>query len=296
MAFWESLIGPAIGGLLGGGDDEQTQTSTNAPWAAAQPFMLRNLQDTEKLGNYYKQNPFNKQQIESYSNLFGDNNNFRSNIAPGLMNFANSGMTGQYQRATGGRPGDGAGYGGMRQPGGRSQGLLGASTGQSSGPFSVGQGAQSGGLLDLNGAQNPFANGGITANPTTVTEEMISALKAQLDPTPGNDQDRGGGGYQGSGKDVFGSIQDMINTPFGAMTVAMAASLGLLGNMKQNPANVSVEDRQGAVNFGGGDGFGIGGGVGAGLGVGGSLGGLDSGAGMGMDGFGGLGAGSFGDW
>ena len=125
---------------------------------------------------------------------------------------------------------------------------------------------------------------------------MISALKAQVDPTPGNDQDRGGGGYQGSGKDVFGSIQDMINTPFGAMTVAMAASLGLLGNMKQNPANVSVEDRQGAVNFGGGDGFGIGGGVGAGLGVGGSLGGLDSGAGMGMDGFGGLGAGSFGDW
>jgi len=245
MAFWESLIGPAIGGLLGGGDDEQTQTSTNQPWAAAQPFMLRNLQDTEKLGNYYKQNPFNQQQIQSYSNLFGDNNNFRSNIAPGLMNFANQGMTGQYQRATGGRPGSGAGYGGPRQPGGRSQGLLGASTGQSAGPFSVSNGGgQSGGLLDLNGAQNPFANGGITQAPQTVTEEMISALKAQVDPTPGNDQDRGGG-YQGSGKDVFGSIQDMINTPFGAMTVAMAASLGLLGNMYQDPSKVPVEDRQG---------------------------------------------------
>ena len=289
MAFWESLIGPAIGGLLGGGDDEQTQTSTNAPWAAAQPFMLRNLQDTEKLGNYYKQNPFNKQQIESYSNLFGDNNNFRSNIAPGLMNFANSGMTGQYQRATGGRPGDGAGYGGARQPGGRTGGLLGATQG----PFSM---AQSGGLLDLNGAQNPFANGSITPNPQGVTEEMITELKGYLNENQGNDQDRGGSGYQGSGKDVFGSIQDMINTPFGAMTVAMAASLGLLGNMYQDPSKVSVEDRQGNVNFSGGDGFGVGGGVGAGLGVGGSLGGLDSGAGMGMDGFGGLGAGSFGDW
>ena len=247
MAFWESLIGPVVGGLFGGGDDEQTQTSTNAPWAAAQPFMLRNLQDTEKLGNYYKQNPFNKQQIESYSNLFGDNNNFRSNIAPGLMNFANSGMTGQYQRATGGRPGDGAGYGGARQPGGRTGGLLGATQG----PFSM---AQSGGLLDLNGAQNPFANGSITPNPQGVTEEMITELKGYLNENQGNDQDPGGGGYQGSGKDVFGSIQDMINTPFGAMTVAMAAQLGLLGTMHQDPTNVPVENRSGAPvgnDFGG---------------------------------------------
>ena len=237
MAFWESLIGPVVGGLFGGGDDEQTQTSTNAPWAAAQPFMLRNLQDTEKLGNYYKQNPFNKQQIESYSNLFGDNNNFRSNIAPGLMNFANSGMTGQYQRATGGRPGDGAGYGGARQPGGRTGGLLGATQG----PFSM---AQSGGLLDLNGAQNPFANGSITPNPQGVTEEMITELKGYLNENQGNDQDRGGDGYQGgTGKDVFGSMQDMINTPFGTMTVAVAASLGLLGDRYQDPSKVPVEDR-----------------------------------------------------
>ena len=236
----------ALGGLFGGGNDEQTSTSKNEPWAPAQPFMLRNLQDTEKLGNYYKQNPFNKQQIDNYSNLFSDNNNFRSNIAPGLMNFANQGMTGQYQRATGGRPGDGAGYGGARQPGGRSGGLLGASPG----PFSVGQGAQSGGLLDLNGAQNPFNNGGITANPQGVTEEMIAELKGYLNETPGNDQDRGGGGFQGTGKDVFGSIQDMINTPYGAMTVAMAAELGLLGSMYQDPSKVPVESRSFGGDYG----------------------------------------------
>lgn len=248
--MWE-LLAPIVGGLLGDDKDTQTQTQTNSPWAPAQPYMLRGMEDTEKLRNYYQKNPFNQQQIESYSNLFNDNNNFRSNIAPGLMNFANSGMTGQYQRATGGRPGSGAGYGGPRQPGGRTGGLLGATQG----PFSMAQsGGQSGGLLDLNNAQNPFANGGITANPTTVTEEMISALKAQLDPTPGNDQDRGGSGYQGSGKDVFGSIQDMINTPFGAMTVAMAAQLGLLGTMYQDPTNVPVENRSGAPvgnDFGG---------------------------------------------
>ena len=151
--MWE-LLAPIVGGLLGGGEETQTQTQTNSPWAPAQPYMLRGMEDTEKLRNYYQKNPFNQQQIQSYSNLFNDNNNFRSNIAPGLMNFANSGMTGQYQRATGGRPGDGAGYGGMRQPGGRSQGLLGASTGQSSGPFSVAQsGGTSGGLLDLNNAK-----------------------------------------------------------------------------------------------------------------------------------------------
>ena len=291
------ILTSLIGGFFGGGNDEQTQTSTNAPWAAAQPFMLRNLQDTEKLGNYYKQNPFNKQQTESYSNLFSDNNNFRNNIAPGLMNFANQGMTGGYQRATGGRPGDGAGYGGARQPGGRSGGLLSASAG----PFSVGQsGAQSGGLLDLNGAQNPFANGGITANPQGVTEEMITELKSYLE-SPGNDQGRGGGGSGGAMgvNDGFHDAQMMINTPYGQMTVAVAASLGLLGNMKQNPANVSVEDRQGNVNFSGGDGFGVGGGVGAGLGGGVGLGGFGSSVGGGLDGFGGgfggLGAGSMDD-
>ena len=221
------ILTSLIGGFFGGGNDEQTQTSTNAPWAAAQPFMLRNLQDTEKLGNYYKQNPFNKQQTESYSNLFSDNNNFRNNIAPGLMNFANQGMTGGYQRATGGRPGDGAGYGGARQPGGRSGGLLSASAG----PFSVGQsGAQSGGLLDLNVAQNPFANGGVTQNPQTVTEEMISELKAGLE-SPGGDQDRGGddGGYQSGGG--FNTNAPEAPAWMGALSpMALAAYNGLMRN------------------------------------------------------------------
>ena len=99
MAFdWTSLIGPAIGAFAGGGDETQTTTSTSDPWKAAQPYMLRNLQDTEQLGNALKKNPFNPQQIEQYSNLFGDIGNFRSNVAPGLMDFANRGMNSNYQR------------------------------------------------------------------------------------------------------------------------------------------------------------------------------------------------------
>ena len=191
MAFdFGSLIGPALGGLFGGGDDTQTQTSTSEPWGPAQPFLLRNLKDTEALGNYYKKNPFNSQQIESYSNLVGDQRHLRDNVMPGLLDFANKGMTSNYQRATGGAMGRGAGYGGAERP----AGLLSSGTG----PFSMAQGAGpratgTNSLLDLNNAQNPYQNGGVTQNPETVTEEMIGELKSYLE-SPGQDRDQTGGG------------------------------------------------------------------------------------------------------
>lgn len=193
------LLSSAIGALFGGGNDTQTTTNKSDPWGPAQPYMLRNLQDTEKLGNFYKQNPFNPQQIENYSNLFSDNNNFRNNIAPGLMDFANRGMGSNYQRARVARPGGVAGYGGsnpaQQQPSAPSGGLL--------GPFSVGSqaAAPSGGLLDLNGAQNPFAGGGVQQNPQTVNEEMIDQLKQELGlgNSPGNDSGDNQPGSSGGG-------------------------------------------------------------------------------------------------
>ena len=211
---WTSLIGPAIGAFAGGGDETQTTTSTSTPWGPAQPYMLRNLEDTEKLGNYYKKNPFNQQQIDSYSNLFGDIGNFRSSVAPGLMDFANKGMSSNYQRARVDRPGGIAGYGGTnpaRQPSAQFGGLLGTS----GGPFSVAQGGgQSGGLLDLNGAQNPFVNGGITQAPETVNEEMIAELKAAIGGGLG-DASLGdiGNGPTGGGGSFNG------DNPFGATTI-----------------------------------------------------------------------------
>ena len=157
-----AVAGPLIGGLMGGdeggdggGGQQQSTASKSEPWAPAQPYILDNLKDTKKLQDFYRKTPFNPQQQTSYQNLFGDLDNFRQNIAPGLMGFANKAMTSNYQRQRGGAPGSGGGYGGPVQPGGLMQ------SGQQ-GPFSAPQG-KAYGLLDFN-AQNPYTNGGITAD------------------------------------------------------------------------------------------------------------------------------------
>lgn len=147
-------LGGAVGGaLLGGGgsgSQSSTQTASKEPWAPAQPYIKKNLENEAALQEYYRKTPFNQQQIEGYSNLFGDIGNFRNNVAPGLMDFANRGMTSSYQRQRGGAPGSAGGYGGAVQPGGLLQSGPGA--------FSVNRAPS---LLDLNGAQNPFSNGAI---------------------------------------------------------------------------------------------------------------------------------------
>ena len=159
LDFIGNNAGSLIGGLLGaasssGSGKANETTTTRDPWAAAQPYMLKNLQNEADLQGYYQKTPFNAQQQQGYSNLFGDIGNFRDNVAPGLMEFANRGMTSSYQRQRGGAPGSGGGYGGAVQPGGMGQ------SGQ--GPFSVARGAQvQNPMLDLNGVQNPYTNGAI---------------------------------------------------------------------------------------------------------------------------------------
>ena len=242
MAFdWTSLIGPAIGAFAGGGDETQTTTSTSDPWKAAQPYMLRNLQDTEQLGNALKKNPFNPQQIEQYSNLFGDIGNFRSNVAPGLMDFANRGMNSNYQRERVSRPGDVAGYGGSFQPGAtnlqrqQSSGLL--------GPFSVAQGGgSSGGLLDLNGAQNPFSNGSVKVNPETVNEQMISDLKAELGlgNSPGNDAGDGNG-PSGNGGSLMNTNAPALPEFASFISPAFVTAYNALMRSGYDPSSASKE-------------------------------------------------------
>lgn len=264
MAFdWTSLIGPVIGAAAGGGSEDTTTTSTSTPWAPAQPYMLRNLEDTEKLGNFYKKNPFNQQQIDSYSNLFGDIGNFRNNIAPGLMDFANNGMNSNYQRARVDRPGGVAGYGGTNparaQPGGGSGGLL--------APFSVAQGQSSGGgLLDLNGAQNPYANGGVAANPQTVSEEMISELKAAigggLEGSAGNNSgdnnapgDVYGGAWAGGLPNLDPKIAAMLGIPGLAYAAIQAMGLGTPTAAQINARSDSRLARQAGAGESGDAGF-----------------------------------------
>ena len=129
-----TIGGGLLGGLLGGKDKQQSQTQTNEPWAPAQPYILDNLKREQQLQNYYQQNPFNPQQIQGYSNLFGDTQNFRDNIMPGLLGFANRGMTSNYQRSLG--------------PGARQ-----AQQAPQQAAFSM---PRSNPMLDLNRGQNPF--------------------------------------------------------------------------------------------------------------------------------------------
>ena len=156
MAGIVQLGGAAIGAIAsgggGGGGGGQTQTVNRDPWAPAQPYMLENLEDSKKLQDFYRKNPFNEQQKTSYQNTFGDIDNYRQNVAPGLMNFANNAMTGSYTRQRGGAPGSRSNYGGPVQSGGLLQSAQ-------PGPFNAPRG-QSYGLVDFN-AQNPHTSGAI---------------------------------------------------------------------------------------------------------------------------------------
>lgn len=197
MAGLLDFIGNNAGSLLGGlfgagasGDTKTGATQSRDPWAAAQPYMLKNLQNEADLQSYYQKTPFNQQQQQGYSNLFGDIGNFRDNVAPGLMDFANKGMTTSYQRQQGGAPGS-VGYGGG---GGNVQ--------SGSGPFSMARGAQvQNPMLDLNGAQNPYVNGGIKA------------------PEPKAQPAQVGGGLLGGGVSAGGGHggQAPSDSPFGGI-------------------------------------------------------------------------------
>lgn len=150
MAFDPISLGATLlGGLFGGRSSKgSSQTATKDPWSAAQPYLKENLASNSTLNDFYKQNPFNDIQKQGYQGLLGDTNNLRQNIAPGLMSFANQGMTQSYQRPAYERPGQAGGYGGARPISG---GLL--STGQP-GPFSVAQ-QPAFGQIDWN-KMNPF--------------------------------------------------------------------------------------------------------------------------------------------
>ena len=147
-----ALASTVVGGLLGGGSSKggsQQSTQSKNPWEPAQPYLLKDLQTNQDLQDYYTKNPFNAQQKVGLQNTMGDADHFRSNIMPGLMNFANRGMTGSYQRQTGGAPGGGGGYGGAVRPAGLLQGGQGAFSAPRGGLF---------GQIDFN-ANNPFTNG-----------------------------------------------------------------------------------------------------------------------------------------
>jgi len=156
-----SIGASLLGGLLGSKNKAASTTEKKEPWAPAQPYLTENLARNKQLQDYYSQNPFNGLQQQGYENLFGDQNNFRQNIAPGLMQFANNGMNSNYQRQQHAQPGQ-AGYGLLSSPQqqGQQTGLL--------APFSVAQ-------------SKPYTVGNLNAqSPFYQSPETVAAAAAKL--------------------------------------------------------------------------------------------------------------------
>ena len=219
MAGLLDFIGNNAGSLLGGlfgaassGDTKTGGTQSRDPWAPAQPYILKNLQNESDLQGYYQKTPFNAQQQQGYSNLFGDIGNFRDNVAPGLLDFANKGMTGGYQRQRGSVPGS-VGYGGG---GGNVQ------SGQ--GPFSVARGAQvQNPMIDLNGAMNPYTNGAIKPAEQIAYEAMTGGLLGGSAPKSG-----GNGGQQTDNNPSWTAMGDVEKANYYADNPTMAKVTQLL--------------------------------------------------------------------
>lgn len=114
-----ALIGAGasiIGGLLGRKNKAPTTTTQKSePWSAVQPWLNDNIATGQKLQAQYEAQPFSPLQQQAYANLFADNDNFRSNVVPGLLSWANNSMQGGYQRQNVARPGM-VGYGPPVQP------------------------------------------------------------------------------------------------------------------------------------------------------------------------------------
>jgi hypothetical protein len=78
----ESLIAPAIGGLLGAGSSGGgQQTVSKDPWAPAQDWMRSNITSGQNLQNQYMQNPFSAYQNNAYGNSQQLSQNARSILA-----------------------------------------------------------------------------------------------------------------------------------------------------------------------------------------------------------------------
>ena len=219
MAGLLDFIGNNAGSLLGGlfgaassGNTTTGATQSRDPWAPAQPFILKNLQNEADLQSYYQKMPFNQQQQQGYSNLFGDIGNFRDNVAPGLLDFANRGMATNYQRQRGSTPGS-IGYGGG---GGNVQ--------SGSGPFSMARGAQvQNPLLDLNGAMNPYTNGDIKPAEQKAYEAMTGGLLGGSAPKSG-----GNGGQQTDHNPSWTAMGDVEKAGYYADNPTMASVTKLL--------------------------------------------------------------------
>lgn len=92
------IAGSVVGGLMGGDSGGEQQTNTKEPWEPARKPLINSLNTGQDLERYYQQNPFNQLQQQGYQNLYSDLDQYRNQVQPGLLNFANQMMTSNYQR------------------------------------------------------------------------------------------------------------------------------------------------------------------------------------------------------
>jgi hypothetical protein len=82
-----ALVGAGLGAASGGG----TQTSSEEPWIAAQPFLRNVLGDADNMLTNLRQNPFTAQQNTQYQHAFAGLDQARSAM-PGLLNWGQQAM------------------------------------------------------------------------------------------------------------------------------------------------------------------------------------------------------------
>lgn len=128
---WGAVAGAVIGGVasMSAADSQadamkQQGENSKKPWSAVEPWIMSNIEDGQALQGHYKENPWNVLQQNGYQNLYGDIDNFRSSIAPGLMNYANGLMNTNYQRQAAGTELGAANPYSSNIAGRQSQGLL----------------------------------------------------------------------------------------------------------------------------------------------------------------------------
>jgi len=146
---WGSIIG-AVGGLLsdggGGSQPTQTQTVSKDPWSAADPWLRQQITTGQGLQGYYQKNPFNAQQQKAYG-LLSQGNDYVNQLVPSLLSQI-SGQPSFDRTNPSARPPPinfntaGLGFGAPQGAGGTAGGSY---------------------NVDMNVANNPFANGGIQA-------------------------------------------------------------------------------------------------------------------------------------
>lgn len=79
-----SLVSGAMSGGGGGGGGGQSNQSSNAPWANAQPWLVQNLNSGYGLQQRMEANPFSAQQLAAYNNQYAQSDYMRG-LIPGLL-------------------------------------------------------------------------------------------------------------------------------------------------------------------------------------------------------------------